>query len=167
MSKTLLFIALAISIATATVAFSTGSQQPNVKRLDGSTITPAEIDATVTRLMRAAEVTGVSLAILNDGKVSYLKSYGVRDKEKNLPLTPDSVMPGASFTKVAFAYLVMRLVDEKVLDLDRPVSEYLPKPLPEYAEYKDLANEPRCQANHGENPPEPHERFCELAGLRS
>ena len=54
-------------------------------------------------------------------------------------------MSAASFTKVAFAYMVMQLVDEKVLDLDRPVYQYLPKPLPEYPGYKDLAGDVRYQ----------------------
>src|SRR5204863_1718939 len=141
MRKTLLRIAM----MTATVALGTVTKEPGVKRLDGSTISPAEIDATVTRLMRAAEVTGVSIAILNGGKIAYLKSYGVADKEKSLPLTEDSVMTAASFTKVAFAYLVMQLVDEKILDLDQPIYKYLPKPLTRYQGYRDLANEPRAQ----------------------
>ena len=141
MRKTLLLIAT----MTATVALGTVTKEPTVKRLNGSTIAPAEIDATVRRLMHAAEVTGVSIAILNDGKIAYLKSYGFADKEKGLPLTEDSVMTAASFTKVAFAYLVMQLVDEKTLDLDQPVYKYLPKPLPEYAGYKDLANDQRAE----------------------
>jgi len=118
-------------------------QQPTITRLDGSTITAAEIDATIVRLLRAAEVTGVGLAIINDGKVVYLKSYGVRDTEKNLPLTENSVMTGASFTKVAFAYMVMQLVQERVLDLDKPLYRYLPKPLPEYEGYEELASDSR------------------------
>jgi len=93
--------------------------------------------------MHAAEVTGVGLAIFDQGKVVYAKAYGVRDKEKNLPLTEDSVMTAASFSKVAFAYMVMQLVDEKLLDLDKPVYQYLPKPLPEYPVYKDLADDAR------------------------
>ena len=105
--------------------------------------TAAEIDATVTRLMAAAKVTGVGLAILNDGKIVYLKSYGFRDRKKSLPLTPDSVMSAASFSKVAFAYMVMQLVQEGVLDLDKPVYQYLPKPLPEYGDYRDLAGDDR------------------------
>jgi CubicO group peptidase (beta-lactamase class C family) len=141
MGKTLLFIAMML----ATVALGTVSKEPTVKRLDGSAIAPSEIDATVTRLIRAAEVTGVDIAILSDGKITYLKSYGVRDKERRLPLTEDSVMTAASFTKVAFADLVMQLVDEKILNLDKPVYQYLPKPLPEYAEYRDLANDPRAK----------------------
>src|SRR5215831_16090563 len=138
MSRTLTLLATTIVSGLLTVG-----PQPAVKRLDGSNITRAEIDANVERLMRAAEVTGVSVAILNDGKVAYLKTYGVRDKEKNLPLTEDSVMTGASFTKAAFAYMVMQLVQEKVLDLDKPIYQYLPKPLPEYPDYQPLANDSR------------------------
>jgi CubicO group peptidase (beta-lactamase class C family) len=115
----------------------------SVKRLDGSTISAAEIDATVTRLMHAAKVTGAGIALFNERKVVYLKAYGFRDKEKALPLTPDSVMSGASFTKVAFAYLVMQLVQEGVLDLDKPVYQYMGKPLPEFKNYTDLAGDER------------------------
>lgn len=114
-----------------------------IKRLDGSTITPAEIDSTVSRVMSGAEVPGVGIAIFNDGKVAYLKAYGLRDKDKNLPLTPDSVTTAASFTKVAFGYLVMQLVADKVIDLDKPVYQYLPKPLPDYPQYADLRGDPR------------------------
>jgi CubicO group peptidase (beta-lactamase class C family) len=119
------------------------SNATSVKRLDGSAITASEIDAPIFRLMHAAKVTGAGVTILNDGKIVYSKAYGFRDKEKQLPLTLDSVMSGASLTKVAFAYMVMQLVEEGVLNLDRPVYQYLPKPLPEYDEYRDLAGDDR------------------------
>ena len=117
--------------------------QPTVRRLDGSAMSYREIDATVLRLMGAAEVTGTAIAILHSAKVEYLKAYGYRDKDKKLPLTEDSVMAGASFTKAAFAYLVIQLVDNRTLDLDKPVHEYLPKPLPDYPAYRDLEGDPR------------------------
>jgi CubicO group peptidase (beta-lactamase class C family) len=60
-----------------------------------------------------------------------------------LPLTPDSVMTAASLTKAAFAYLVMQLVDDGVLDLDKPIDAYLPRPLSEYPKYRDLGSDPR------------------------
>jgi CubicO group peptidase (beta-lactamase class C family) len=116
---------------------------PAVQRLDGTSIAPAEIDATVTKLMQGAHVTGTGIAIFNDGKISYLKAYGERDKEKHLPLTSDSVMTSASLSKSIFAYMVMQLVEEKVLDLDKPVYLYLPMPLPEYRFYRDLAGDQR------------------------
>jgi CubicO group peptidase (beta-lactamase class C family) len=114
-----------------------------IRRLDGSMLSAAEIDGTVIRLMNAAKVTGVGIAILNDEKIAYLKTYGFRDLKKRHPLRPDSVMSAASFTKVAFTYMVMQLVEERVVDLDKPVYQYLPKPLPEYGNYSELAGDER------------------------
>jgi len=59
------------------------------------------------------------------------------------PLTTDSVMSGASLTKVAFVYMVMQLVQKVCLDLDKPIYQYLPKPLPDYSRYSDLAGDER------------------------
>ncbi len=130
-------------VATAMTGAASANGQAVFKRLDGSTIPQSEIDQTVMRVMKGAEVPGVGLALLNDGKIVFLKGYGLRDKEKSLPFTVDTVMPGASLTKVAFAYLVLQLVDEGRLNLDKPVYQYLKKPLPEYSNYKDLADDPR------------------------
>jgi CubicO group peptidase (beta-lactamase class C family) len=135
-----------ILAACAAIAAVDSPNASTVKRLDGTTISAQEIDATVTRLMRAANIPGAGIAIFNDGNVVYRKAYGVRDKERNLPLTSDSVFTAASLTKSAFAYLVMQLVQEGVLSLDKSVYQYLPKPLSEYTEYpdyKDLAGDDR------------------------
>jgi CubicO group peptidase (beta-lactamase class C family) len=53
------------------------------------------------------------------------------------------VMYGASLTKATFAWFVMQLVDEKKITLDRPIAEYLSKPLPDYPRYGDLAQDAR------------------------
>jgi CubicO group peptidase (beta-lactamase class C family) len=50
-------------------------------------------------------------------------------------------MTAASLTKAVFAVLVLQLVEKSVLDLDQPVVQYLPKPLPEYRAYRDLASD--------------------------
>ena len=65
---------------------------PRITRLDGSTITGQQVDATVRPLLEAAHVTGAGIAIFQDRRIAYLKAYGLRDTEKQLPLTPDSVM---------------------------------------------------------------------------
>jgi CubicO group peptidase (beta-lactamase class C family) len=144
MKKSVLGIVLILAMANYLWPQSQPSlNATSVKRLDGSAISGSEIDATVSRLMHPAKVTGAGIALFNDGKISYLKAYGFRDKEKKLLLTPDSVMSGASMTKVTFAYMVMQLVQEGLLDLDKPVYQYLPKPLPELDEYEDLAGDDR------------------------
>ncbi|MDB5457427.1 MAG: serine hydrolase [Caulobacter sp.] len=83
------------------------------------------------------------MALIEDGQVAYVHAYGLRNVDKAAPLTTDTVMYGASLTKLTFAYMVMQLVDEGRLELDAPIGRYLPKPLPAYANYADLANDPR------------------------
>ena len=121
----------------------TSLNQSKIKRLDGSTISSIEIESRVTKLMNAARVTGISIAIINDSKIVYVKSFGFRNKEARQTLTEQTVMYGASFTKAVFAYFVMGLVEEGVIDLDKPVYQYLEKPLPQYEKYKDLAADER------------------------
>jgi CubicO group peptidase (beta-lactamase class C family) len=131
-------VALLVCVAVPLVGAERG-----VTRLDGSIITPSAIDGTVQRLMQAGHVKGLGIAIFNKRKVAYLKAYGERDSSRHLPLTVDSVMTSASYTKSTFAYAVMQLVEEGLLNLDRPIQEYLSKPLPEYPDYKDLAGDER------------------------
>jgi len=119
------------------------SNQKKIKRLDGSSISTGEIESNVVRLMSAARVTGLAVAILNDSKIAYVKAFGFRNREERKPLTEETVMYGASFTKALFAYFVMQLVEEGAIDLDKPVYQYLEKPLPEYEKYKDLAADDR------------------------
>jgi len=143
MNQLKLFAILCLAMSVATLGLPPVLGQQKIVRLDGTTISSVEADATVNRLMKEAEVTGAAIAIIHNGKIVHLKGYGFRDKEKNLPLTADSAVSGASLTKSAFAYLVMTMVDAGTLDLDKPVQQYLPKPLPEYANYADLASDDR------------------------
>lgn len=136
LKTSLVFLSLILPIATL-------AQNVMLKRLDGSRISTSEVEQTVTRLMHKAHVTGLSLAIINDNKIAYVKSFGFRNKEEQKPLTENTVMYGASFTKSVFAYTVMQLVAEGIVDLDKPIYQYFPKPLPEYEKYQDLASDER------------------------
>jgi len=110
--------------------------------------TRAALDAEVAQAMTAAQANGLAIAVIDDGKVVHVAAYGQRNA-KGDPLQTDTVMYGASLTKAVFAYTVMQLVEEGRLDLDRPVGEYLDKPLTEYpaedayGPWPDLAGDPR------------------------
>lgn len=104
------------------------------------------IDAEARRSMQRESVEGMALAVIDAGSVAHVAAYGRRNVERDLPLTVDTVMYGASLTKTAFAYMVLQLVDEGRLQLDSPLAELLPRPLPEYADYTDLAGDERWRA---------------------
>ncbi|MEO6260134.1 MAG: serine hydrolase domain-containing protein [Thermoanaerobaculia bacterium] len=134
----LLVIALLLAPFSASAA-----SRPVLRTLDGKGRTAAQIDAEVRRLMASAEVPGLALAIIDAGRPVYSQAFGLRSVERKEALSADTVMYGASLTKLAFAFLVMQLVDEKIVELDHPIAGYLKKPLPDYPKYADLASDPR------------------------
>lgn len=121
----------------------------------------AAIDAEVAKAMQATGSRGLAIAVIDDGVAQYWRSYGSRNA-KDEPLQADTIMYGASLTKAVFGHYVMQLVEEKKIDLDTSIAEYLPKPLPEYTDndkystWPDLAGDerwrkltPRILLNHG------------------
>jgi CubicO group peptidase (beta-lactamase class C family) len=109
-------------------------------------VNAAAVDAEALRLMKRENVQGMALAVIEDGKVAHVAAYGRRNVERDLPLTTDTIMYGASLTKTAFAYMSLQLVDEGKLDLDASVAKLLPRPLPEYEDFTDLAGDERWRA---------------------
>jgi len=105
-----------------------------------------EIDAEAKRLMAMEDVKGMALAIVEDGQVVHLAAFGHRNVDRDFTLQTDTIMYGASFTKTAFAYMVLQLVDAGLVDLDRPLNQYLPQPLPTYDKYADLAGDDRWRS---------------------
>ncbi|MGB3471502.1 MAG: serine hydrolase domain-containing protein [Erythrobacter sp.] len=101
-------------------------------------LTGPELDTKIEGLMASHDVKGLAVAVIEGDRISHLEAYGFRNVEQALPLETDTIMYGASLTKAAFAYMVLQLVDEGVVDLDRPISEYLEKPLPEYEDWNSL-----------------------------
>lgn len=105
---------------------------------------PQPIDDVARGAMQREKVNGMALAIIRGGEVAHVQAFGKRSVEQDLPLTPYTIMYGASLTKTAFAYTVLQLVDEGKLDLDASVADLLPQPLPSYGrDYSDLASDDR------------------------
>jgi CubicO group peptidase (beta-lactamase class C family) len=74
-------------------------------------------------------------------KVVYSHGFGVKDKKTNAPIDANTVMYAASLTKPLFGYVFLKLVDKKVFELDKPIVQYLKKPIADYPKWKDLAKE--------------------------
>ncbi|MBY0621119.1 MAG: beta-lactamase family protein [Sphingomonas ursincola] len=93
-------------------------------------ILPA-LDQAAREAMAQTGAKGLAIAVIDNGQVSAVRAYGVRNA-RGEPLAPDTVMYGASLTKAVFGYLVIQLAAEGRIDLDRPIAELLPDPLPSY-----------------------------------
>ena len=86
----------------------------------------AGFEAFVDGILKDWNVPGVAVGAIQDGKVILAKGYGLRDVEKQLPVTERTLMPIGSTSKSFTVSLLGMLSDEKKLDWDTPVRNYLP-----------------------------------------
>ncbi|MCK0159584.1 serine hydrolase [Allomuricauda sp. F6463D] len=109
-----------------------GPTQETIERLDGSMITKDTVTKKIDQLMTDAEVFGLAVSIFDDNQPVYQKVFGYKDYPNKVHMTDSTNIYGASFSKAVFGVLVMKLVEEGVIDLDTPLESYLPKKLYEY-----------------------------------
>lgn len=97
-----------------------------VQRSGDSTawIPSEELVRELPRLMRVAGVPGAAIAVVDRGKLAWSRTFGVKNILTRDPVQENTLFEAASMTKPVFAYVVMRLVDEKRLDLDKPLVAY-------------------------------------------
>jgi CubicO group peptidase (beta-lactamase class C family) len=84
------------------------------------------IDALAADLLATAKLPGLSVAILEDGEVAFARGYGFMDLDTRSPVTPETRFRCASVSKTITATAIARLLGEHRLDLDAPVTSYVP-----------------------------------------
>jgi CubicO group peptidase (beta-lactamase class C family) len=87
----------------------------------------ALIDAAMAKAVDSGELPGAVVFIARGGKLAYAKSFGWQDKEKKIPMSPDSIFRLYSMTKPIASVAAMILVEEGKLGLQEPVSKYIPE----------------------------------------
>jgi CubicO group peptidase (beta-lactamase class C family) len=118
-------LAAAIVAAVAMMAGCAGSAAVETAAgLDGA-------QALIRDAVSRGEVKGLALAVVEAGEIRAVRSYGHRNADGQA-LQTSTVMYGASLTKTVFAYTVMQLVDEGLVDLDASIATLLERPLPDY-----------------------------------
>jgi len=95
----------------------------NAKGTDASAV---RLRQRIPELMQQAGVQGVQIAVLRGGQTAWHGSFGLANAETRAPVTDASVFEAASLSKPVFAYAVLTLADAGLIDLDTPISKYLP-----------------------------------------
>ena len=99
--------------------------EPPLRKPDRATV--AILQERIPKLMKEAAVPGVSLALIRGGKTYWVGNFGVRDAKSQQTVTEDTIFEAASLSKPVLAYGALKLVDQGKLDLDAPLTRYLPK----------------------------------------
>lgn len=80
---------------------------------------------TIEERMEHYGVPGVSVAVIKDYKIHWVKHYGITDKETGKPVDKNTLFQAGSISKPVAAYGALKLVEQKELSLDAPVNKQL------------------------------------------
>jgi serine beta-lactamase-like protein LACTB len=86
----------------------------------------AALDRYLTREVAARQLPALSIALVDDQQIVWAKGYGFADAKKKVSATADTVYRVGSVSKLFTDIAVMQLVEQGRLDLDAPVTKYLP-----------------------------------------
>lgn len=83
------------------------------------------VSAQIVGILSRQPAVGLALGVVRGGELAHFRGHGVADPVTGVPVTPDTVFRIASITKTFTAVAVMQLVEQGLLDLDRPAGEFL------------------------------------------
>lgn len=87
-----------------------------------------DLSAFIPAQMQAANVPGLSTALIQDGEIVWVEGFGKANTITGKPVAGDTVFEAASIGKAIAAYAALALVERGVLALDEPVHQYLSQP---------------------------------------
>jgi serine beta-lactamase-like protein LACTB, mitochondrial len=111
----------AMAVPSAPVAASASAEAR-----PASALREARAETVLREYAAKHRVPGISVAVGVGGEVSWVFVSGVAGLETGPAVTPESVFPLGSTSKVITSLAVGRLVDEGRLDLDAPIQRYVP-----------------------------------------
>ena len=112
MRKTLLALLLAGPVVTGHHASSAADGFDGVRSL-------------IQRQMTERQVPSVAVAVARDGRIVWEEAFGWADRENRVPATPHTLYSLASISKPITATGLMILKERGLIDLDRPINDYL------------------------------------------
>ena len=85
------------------------------------------VSALIRQEMEKQQVTGLSIALVDDQKVVWAEGFGYADKARKIAATPDTIYRAGSISKLFTATAAMQLSDDGLLNIDQPLQRYLPE----------------------------------------
>lgn len=82
----------------------------------------------IPQLMSQYLIPGLSIALINNSEIIWSEGFGVKNYQTKTPVNNETIFAAASLGKPLFAYLVMKLVEKGLLNLDLPLTNYTSKP---------------------------------------
>ena len=82
------------------------------------------LDRQLTILSERPEMAGLAVAVVENGTLRFVRSYGVVDRATGVKVTPDTLFRWASVSKTVTGALAATLAETGAINLERPVSDW-------------------------------------------
>ena len=127
--KLLVLLSISLILSCSEKASNSDSFDPKISEVESNLSSPVYIEGdstwTIEARMKHYGVPGVSIAVINEGEIAWLKSYGIMDKESKIPVTENTLFQAASISKPVSAYAALRLVEQAKVDLNADINTQL------------------------------------------
>ena len=84
------------------------------------------LDAVIDAALAERRIVGGQILVARDGEIAYARAAGHADRESGAPMRRDTILRYASLSKPVVTVAALALAEEGVVDLDAPVTRYLP-----------------------------------------
>jgi CubicO group peptidase (beta-lactamase class C family) len=123
---------LPVTLILTCILFAQYPASAQLKAVNGARITSAQTDILLQHLSDSLHIPGLSIAVINDGKIVYQRQLGFENLQTKKPVNEQTVFEAASMSKTVFAYFVLKMSDKRLISLDTPLYKYLPNPAISY-----------------------------------
>jgi CubicO group peptidase (beta-lactamase class C family) len=134
MSKLRMVVCCFILVLLLSLPWATSTATANSDISKTKATTRTEIWKAIT----GGKTGSAAVAIMDNGVMVYSEGFGAADREQNIPVDRSTVFNISSISKVYCATALMLLVDEGKIELDKPVTAYLPEFTMADERYKDI-----------------------------
>jgi CubicO group peptidase (beta-lactamase class C family) len=130
--KLVLTLSILCLLTVSTAGQTPSSETVELTRLRG------ELEPKITEAIKSGRLPGFAIGVVKNGKLIYAKGFGVAKLGTSTPVTSRSLFHMASVTKTFVATAVMQLVEQGKIDLDAPITKYLPYFKMDDQRYRDI-----------------------------
>ncbi len=125
-------------------------------------INPATLSLQIKALIEEVGIPALSMAVIQDGKIVYCKAFGVSNTELRRSVDSTTIFEAASLTKPVVAVTALKLVEEGVLELDKPLYDYLSYPYENIDDLRIKNITPRMVLSHSTGFPNWRDKNLEI-----
>jgi D-alanyl-D-alanine carboxypeptidase len=119
-------VASAFAVVGMCASIESSSAQPVTGTAPAKPLDPKELDGYFAGQLSRKPFVGISVAVVQGGKITFCKGYGYASKETNRQVDNETRFAVASVTKEFTAACILLLSEEGKLSVDDPVAKYFP-----------------------------------------